>query len=107
MTESINIGFEMLQFISCQIISKQTVTISGNPNYITRIMNYVVTFLIYIIYFISRNQLERLDKSGLGIDIPYLTRMIINPKIPPVVNLNLSFFLYSVPYPNLPDEFSN
>ena len=49
MTESINIGFEMLQFISCQIISKQTVTISGNPNYITRIMNYVVTFLIYII----------------------------------------------------------
>ena len=92
MTESINIGFEMLQFISCQIISKQTVTISGNPNYITRTMNYVVTFLIYIIYFISRNQLERLDKSGLGIDIPYLTRMIINPKIPPVVNLNLSFF---------------
>ncbi len=62
----------MLQFISCQIISKQTVTISGNPNNITRIMNDVVTFLIYIIYFISRNQLERLDKSGLGIDIPYL-----------------------------------
>ena len=90
MTESINIGFEMLQFISCQIISKQTVTISGNPNYITRIMNYVVTFLIYIIYFISRNQLERIDKSGLGVDIPYLTCMIINPEIPPVVNLNLS-----------------
>ena len=33
-------------------------------------MNDVVTFLIYIIYFISRNQLERLDKSGLGVDIP-------------------------------------
>lgn len=95
MTESINIGFEMLQFISCQIISKQTVTISGNPNNITRIVNYVVTFLIYIIYFISRNQLERLDKSGLGIDIPYFTRMIINPKISPVVNLNLSFFIFS------------
>ena len=35
-------------------------------------MNDVVTFLIYIIYFISRNQLERLDKSGLGVDIPCL-----------------------------------
>lgn len=80
----------MLQFISSQIISKQTVTISGNPNNITRIMNDVVTFLIYIIYFISRNQLERLNKSGLGVDIPYLTCMIINPEIPPVVNLNLS-----------------
>ncbi len=55
-------------------------------------MNYVVTFLIYIIYFISRNQLERLDKSSLGIDIPYFTRMIINPEISPVINLHLPFF---------------
>ena len=62
-------------------------------------MNDVVTFFIYIIYFISRNQLERLDKSGLGIDIPYLTRMIINPKIPPVVNLNLSFFYIQLRIP--------
>ena len=83
---------EVLQIAGIQIVGKESVSVSRNPDDIPWIMNDRVTFYIDISQMLGWKKLKMFDVASAGIDIPYVAGIVVYPCIPFIVSGDVTVF---------------
>ena len=83
---------EVLQTTGVQVVGKEPVSVSRNPDDIPRVMDNRVTFHIDVSQMLGWKKLKGLDIPCAGIDIPYIAGIVVYPCIPFIVSGDVTVF---------------
>ena len=89
-TEAVNLEVEVLELFCDSVVGEEPVAVGGDPDNAPGVVYNVVAFHVHIVQFIGRGETEGFNSMGGGVDIPYLTGVIVDPEVPPIIRQHIA-----------------